>query len=165
MSDFSKEARRERARTAGLASAAKRKAAQAAAVPEAPSAPPEPSTDDITAPVVTRRPVMHDAPVPERPVSFGSSGRVAQASLADAMAPPEMPDLAAALAEPERPAAEIEEVFEVLGTDVGGGCVYCAGDITWTLQDVRRLPGQIPGPGDQLVRYTGAAQIELKVKE
>lgn len=177
---FSKEERSERARKAGLAAAAKRKAAKEAEAVQNPPAqtavlsvdtapnPFEPEPDAsgelIAAPILDHsrvHPAPLDIPPPERPINWGAmTGRMASQSLAEAMAggPPPSPHELAALEEalnrPFLPDGGVIETLAVRGTDMGAGRVYCEGNVEVEMAHVvRQYTTDIPGPGDSLLVY------------
>ena len=117
--------------------------------------------------VPTTGEIEHAEPVPERPVSFGTPGRIAVSSLEDAMNGAGLGSLRAALDEPDEPdeEREVAEDYRVVGTNVGGGIVHvlCDDDTPETLfiPNVHNAFDRIPGPGDRLVRYEGEASYRL----
>ncbi len=189
---YTPEERKERARKAGLAAAAKRKAKQEAGgqtppsegqvlsndTPPAVVAEPEVLEDgtQMTAPILPHdrvHPKPLDIPPPERPINWGAmTGRMASRTLEEAMAggPPVSADEMAALnAELSRPVVEagMEMArFTVRGTDMGAGMVYVEEAEPVPISEVvRTYTTDIPGPGDSLVLYEGKPGVWLVKKD
>lgn len=168
---FSKEERSARSRAAGLASAEKRRleklAREQAAAPPAAAQPAEQGHVQVEhvgtledgfeqVPVTPKTPeVERDEPVNEI-WPFADVPNPRMRALERQLSAPE----------PDKPVRKVAAERLVKGTDVGAGLVHFEGDYEpLSVASVHTAYGQIPAPGDRMVRYEGEQHFRLVVKE